>query len=100
MYRSNPATVTLWEAGSTSTRSVALLGEEPLSIRVEGKPYAVVMRTPGEEIAHAAGFSLGEGIIDSAADCSSTSGWPRRPSRMKWWRERTALTICGTTVSS
>ena len=71
MDRSNPAPVTLWEAGSTSTRNVALLGEEPLSIRVEGKPYAVVMRTPGEEIAHAAGFSLGEGIIDSAADCSS-----------------------------
>ncbi len=71
MDRSNPAPVTLWEAGSTSARSVALLGEEPLSIRVEGKPYAIVMRTPGEEIAHAAGFSLGEGIIDSAADCSS-----------------------------
>jgi FdhD protein len=48
-----------------------LLGEEPLSIRVEGKPYAVIMRTPGEEIAHAAGFCLSEGIIDSPADYSS-----------------------------
>ena len=25
---------------------------------------------------------------------------PRRPSRMKLWRDRTALTTCGTTVSS
>jgi len=48
-----------------------LLGEEPLSIRVEGKPYAVIMRTPGEEIAHVAGFCLSEGIIDSSADYSS-----------------------------
>jgi FdhD protein len=69
--RSTPAPVTHWEGGQASTRSMDLLGEEPLSIRVEGKPYAVVMRTPGEEIAHAAGFCLGEGIIDSAADCSA-----------------------------
>jgi FdhD protein len=48
-----------------------LLGEEPLSIRVEGKPYSVVMRTPGEEIAHVAGFCLGEGIIDTPTDYSS-----------------------------
>jgi hypothetical protein len=27
-------------------------------------------------------------------------GLPRRPSKMKLWRDRTALTICGTTVSS
>jgi len=37
-------------------------------IRIEGKPYSVVMRTPGEEIFHAAGFCLGEGIADSADD--------------------------------
>jgi formate dehydrogenase assembly factor FdhD len=43
-----------------------LLGEEPLSIRVEGKPYAVVMRTPGDEMAHVAGFCLTEGIIQLA----------------------------------
>jgi len=31
----------------------ALLEEEPLLIRVEGQPYAVIMRTPGEERRHA-----------------------------------------------
>jgi FdhD protein len=45
-----------------------LIGEEPLSIRVQGKPYSVVMRTPGDELAHVAGFCLAEGIIDTADD--------------------------------
>ena len=45
-----------------------LIGEEPLLIRVEDKPYSVVMRTPGEELFHAAGFCLGEGIADTADD--------------------------------
>lgn len=45
-----------------------LVGEEPLSIRVEGQPYSVVMRTPGEEIFHAAGFCLAEGLVDRPED--------------------------------
>jgi FdhD protein len=45
-----------------------LIQEEPLLIRVDDKPYSVVMRTPGEEIAHAAGFCLGEGLADSRDD--------------------------------
>ncbi|MFC1533552.1 formate dehydrogenase accessory sulfurtransferase FdhD [Thermodesulfobacteriota bacterium] len=43
-----------------------LVGEEPLLIRIDGKPYSTVMRTPGEEIFHAAGFCLTEGIVDDA----------------------------------
>lgn len=45
-----------------------ILAEEPLAIRVQGAPYAMVMRTPGDEIAHAAGFCLAEGIVDEADD--------------------------------
>ncbi|MBW1814004.1 MAG: formate dehydrogenase accessory sulfurtransferase FdhD [Deltaproteobacteria bacterium] len=45
-----------------------LIIEEPLSIRVDGEPYSVVMRTPGEEISHAAGFCLAEGLIDHPED--------------------------------
>ncbi|MFO7557465.1 MAG: formate dehydrogenase accessory sulfurtransferase FdhD [Desulfobacterales bacterium] len=48
-----------------------LIAEEPLSIRIQGKPYAVVMRTPGDEIAHAAGFCLSEGIVETPDDFSS-----------------------------
>ncbi len=50
------------------TDSIELIGEEPLQIRVEGSPYSVVMRTPGDELFHAAGFCLGEGIADSPDD--------------------------------
>jgi FdhD protein len=45
--------------------------EEPLFIRVEDRPYAVVMRTPGDEIAHAAGFCLSEGLVESPEDFTS-----------------------------
>lgn len=45
-----------------------LIGEEPLSIRVENAPYAVVMRTPGDERFLAAGFSLAEGLVDGVDD--------------------------------
>jgi FdhD protein len=58
--------------GSSKPRTTApaeeLIQEEPLSIRIQGNPYSVVMRTPGDESAHVAGFCLGEGIIDSAED--------------------------------
>ena len=41
-----------------------LILEEPLSMRIDGNPYAVVMRTPGDEIYHAAGFFLSEGLVN------------------------------------
>jgi FdhD protein len=45
-----------------------LAAEEPLEIRVEGRPLAVVMRTPGHDRELAAGFLLTEGVIKSAKD--------------------------------
>jgi len=54
--------------GVYETSSLEFIGEEPLLIRIEDKPYSVVMRTPGEELFHAAGFCLGEGIADSPDD--------------------------------
>jgi FdhD protein len=47
------------------------IAEEPLLIRIDGSPYSVVMRTPGQELFHAAGFCLGEGIADSPDDFAS-----------------------------
>ncbi|HET6548602.1 MAG TPA: formate dehydrogenase accessory sulfurtransferase FdhD [Solirubrobacter sp.] len=38
--------------------------EEPLEIRVDGRPLAVTMRTPGEDEELALGFLYGEGLID------------------------------------
>ena len=51
--------------GEHRTLDMHLLCEEPLSIRIQGKPYIVVMRTPGDEIAHAAGLCLTEGFVDT-----------------------------------
>lgn len=48
-----------------------LAGEEPLEIRVNGKPLSVIMRTPGHERELALGFLFGEGIVRSAADAAS-----------------------------
>jgi len=42
--------------------------EEPLEIRVDGRPQAVVMRTPGEDLDLAAGFLATEGVIDGPDD--------------------------------
>jgi FdhD protein len=45
--------------------------EEPLEIRVDGRALAVTMRTPGEDEELAAGFLLGEGLVDGPADIVS-----------------------------
>jgi FdhD protein len=53
---------------ASRTHEQELIGEEPLSILVEDQPYSVVMRTPGEEIFHVAGFCLAEGLVDRRED--------------------------------
>ena len=45
--------------------------EEPLEIRAGGHPLAVVMRTPGDDAALAAGFLLTEGMIRGPEDIES-----------------------------
>ena len=42
--------------------------EEPLEVRLHGRPFAVIMRTPGADAALAAGFLLSERVLTSAAD--------------------------------
>ena len=58
----------LWDKGRHTLSNHKLVREEPLSIRIEGKPYSVIMRTIGNELAHAAGFCLAEGIVDAIED--------------------------------
>ncbi len=48
-----------------------LICEEPLLIRVDEVPYSVIMRTPGDETYHAAGFCLAEGIVENYSDFNS-----------------------------
>jgi FdhD protein len=42
--------------------------EEPLEVRLHGRPFAVIMRTPGMDRELAAGFLLAEGVVRSIAD--------------------------------
>lgn len=50
--------------------------EAPLEIRVEGRPVAVAMRTPGSDRELAAGFLLSEGVIASRDDVFEISVCP------------------------
>src|SRR5215471_21674707 len=51
----------------THTTDVAA-AEEPLDVRLHGKSFAVIMRTPGDDKSLAAGFLLSERIIRSFDD--------------------------------
>ncbi|WP_151478576.1 formate dehydrogenase accessory sulfurtransferase FdhD [Streptomyces albicerus] len=52
--------------GAVSTRPDTLVAEEPLEIRLNGKPLAITMRTPGDDFALAAGFLVSEGVLGRA----------------------------------
>ncbi|WJV45228.1 formate dehydrogenase accessory sulfurtransferase FdhD [Streptomyces flavofungini] len=52
--------------GAVSERPDTLVAEEPLEIRLDGKPLAITMRTPGDDFALAAGFLVSEGVLGSA----------------------------------
>jgi FdhD protein len=54
--------------GAMTTRPDTLAAEEPLEIRVNGRPLAVTMRTPGDDLDLAHGFLLTEGVITGVAD--------------------------------
>jgi len=45
--------------------------EEPLELRVDGRPLAVTMRTPGHDVELAHGFLLTEGVITACPDVAS-----------------------------
>jgi len=42
--------------------------EEPLEVRLNGRPFAVIMRTPGSDCELAAGFLLSERVLKDADD--------------------------------
>jgi FdhD protein len=63
------AYVTIEHDGVTDAIAV----EEPLEIRVDGRPLAVTMRTPGHDEELALGFLFGEGLIDEARDAGPSA---------------------------
>ncbi|KOT86466.1 formate dehydrogenase [Streptomyces sp. NRRL F-5755] len=57
--------------GAVSTRPDTLVGEEPLEIRLGGRPLAITMRTPGDDFALAAGFLVSEGVLGGAGELAN-----------------------------
>jgi FdhD protein len=63
------------ELGEDGLRSVSrpdtLTVEEPMEIRVQGKPLSVTMRTPGDDFDLTIGFLVTEGLISGAGDVAT-----------------------------
>ena len=57
--------------GGTASRADVAATEEPMEVRVEGEPFAVIMRTPGTDRELTAGFLLAERVVLSAADITA-----------------------------
>jgi FdhD protein len=72
----NILTVDVRKVGDTKSDPVQDLVavEEPLEIRIGGKPVSITMRTPGNDAELAAGFLFGEGILRSVADIERIDG--------------------------
>jgi FdhD protein len=49
-------------------RVETLAVEEPLELRIDGRPLTVTMRTPGADMELAAGFLLAEGVVRAGGD--------------------------------
>jgi FdhD protein len=77
MFRTVPVT----RIGRPGGEDDAAAVEEPLEIRLHGRPFAVIMRTPGDDRALAAGFLLAEGLIGGLADLGAVEHCrhPRHP---------------------
>ena len=65
-----------WQNGEDRAEPLELINEEPLLICVQGVPYTLTMRTPGDEIELAAGYCLGEGLLTSRDDVLSIETGP------------------------
>jgi FdhD protein len=70
-------TLVRWQSGEFQTETDLLVAEEPLEIRVAGRPISVTMRTPGHDIELAAGFLLSEGVMRQREDVLRIRSCPR-----------------------
>ncbi|SEG74505.1 FdhD protein [Actinacidiphila yanglinensis] len=52
-------------------RADTLVAEEPLEIRLGGRPLAITMRTPGDDFDLATGFLVSEGVLGAAGEVAS-----------------------------
>jgi FdhD protein len=57
--------------GVADSRPDTLAAEEPLEIRVAGRPLTVTMRTPGDDFDLARGFLVTEGVVSADSDIAA-----------------------------
>ena len=57
--------------GVATARPDTLAAEEPLEIRVAGRPLSVTMRTPGDDFDLARGFLVSEGVVAADSDIAA-----------------------------
>ncbi|MFE7094772.1 formate dehydrogenase accessory sulfurtransferase FdhD [Streptomyces erythrochromogenes] len=59
--------------GTAGVRPDTLVAEEPLEIRLNGRPLAITMRTPGDDFALAVGFLVSEGVLGAASEVQAVT---------------------------
>ncbi|MFC0313980.1 formate dehydrogenase accessory sulfurtransferase FdhD [Gordonia phosphorivorans] len=59
--------------GTAAARADLLAVEEPLEVRVDGRPLSVTMRTPGDDLELCLGFLVAEGILAADSDVVSAA---------------------------
>lgn len=64
-----------WRGAEVLDDNDEVVAEEPLEVRVDGVPLAVIMRTPGHDAELALGFLYGEGIVASREDIADVLVW-------------------------
>ena len=68
--------LTAFGPDSVHARTDCVAVEAPLEVRLNGEPFAVIMRTPGDDEALALGFLLSESVIEGADEVAETASWP------------------------
>src|SRR5262245_8934282 len=63
-----PVDVLLVDGDRVTRAADRVAAEVPLEVRLQGEPFAIIMRTPGADLDLAAGFLLSEGVLRHAAD--------------------------------
>jgi FdhD protein len=95
----------LWTEVERDGERDAVAVEEPLEIRVDGRPLSVTMRTPGHDEELALGFLFGEGLIDGprragltddfAANAIEVAGPLRRDPGERRFYTTSSCGVCG-----
>ncbi|KAB2960927.1 MAG: formate dehydrogenase accessory sulfurtransferase FdhD [Thermoanaerobaculia bacterium] len=73
------APVVRWRGGAGVATSDRLAVEAPLELRLDGRPFTVLMRTPGDDEELAAGFLFSEGIVTAANQIRALARPPDLP---------------------